>query len=219
MTPEATAAFSDEIVPFKVPGCPMLIATEDELAEPNVAASAAGYPSRPNSGAATLVIGPESFVSERTLTPLVTLETVTTVSVPSELLGYAPAVALRSLFKRTGTSPRDIDVIELDELSAAQAVACLTEANLDPDKVNPYGGAIALGHPVGATGAILTLRVAMDLVRRDLELGVVTMNIGPPSCDCGHVQARLNSKVKRDHKSYVLPQPDGHTRICRMSTA
>ncbi len=66
----------------------------------------------------------------------------------------------------------------MNEAFAAQAVAVIRDAKLDPEKVNPYGGAIALGHPVGATGAILTLRVAKDLVRRDLELGVVTMCIG-----------------------------------------
>lgn len=68
--------------------------------------------------------------------------------------------------------------IELNEAFAAQAVAVIRDAKLDPAQVNPYGGAIALGHPVGATGAILSLRVAKDMVRRDLELGVVTMCIG-----------------------------------------
>jgi acetyl-CoA C-acetyltransferase len=69
-------------------------------------------------------------------------------------------------------------VVELNEAFAAQAVACIRDAGLDPERTNPFGGAIALGHPVGATGAILTLRVVQDLIRRDLELGVVTMCIG-----------------------------------------
>ena len=69
-------------------------------------------------------------------------------------------------------------MVELNEAFAAQAVAVMRDAKLDPGRVNPYGGAIALGHPVGATGAILSLRVAKDLVRRDLELGIVTMCIG-----------------------------------------
>ena len=71
------------------------------------------------------------------------------------------------------------EIVTLDPARpAAQAVAVIRDAGLDPDRTNPYGGAIALGHPVGATGAILTLRVAQDLVRRDLELGIVTMCIG-----------------------------------------
>ncbi|OOL33236.1 hypothetical protein GQ85_02355 [Rhodococcus rhodochrous] len=74
--------------------------------------------------------------------------------------------------------PADIDTIELNEAFASQAVAVVRDAKLDPAKTNPHGGAIALGHAVGATGAILTLRVAKDLVCRDLELGIVTMCIG-----------------------------------------
>ncbi|MGV9945751.1 hypothetical protein ACWEQV_28745 [Rhodococcus aetherivorans] len=92
--------------------------------------------------------------------------------------GYAPVLALQNLFEQTGTTPGDIDVIELNEAFAAQAVAVIRDAKLAREKTNPHGGAIALGHPVGATGAILTLRVAKDLVRRDLELGIVTMCIG-----------------------------------------
>ena len=72
----------------------------------------------------------------------------------------------------------DIDVFEVNEAFASQAVAVIRDAGLDPEKTNPYGGAIALGHPVGATGTILTLRAAMDLQRRDLEYAVVTMCIG-----------------------------------------
>ncbi|EKA59999.1 acetyl-CoA acetyltransferase [Janibacter hoylei PVAS-1] len=95
-----------------------------------------------------------------------------------ELMGYAPTHALRALFDKTGTSPSDIGSIELNEAFASQAVAVIRDTELDPARVNPYGGAIALGHPVGATGAILTLRLAKDMVRRDLELGIVTMCIG-----------------------------------------
>lgn len=92
-------------------------------------------------------------------------------------MGYAPVLALQKLFEQTGTTPSDIDTIELNEAFASQVVAVVRDAGLDAEKVNPYGGAIALGHPVGATGAILSVRVAKDLVRRDLELGIVTMCI------------------------------------------
>ena len=107
-----------------------------------------------------------------------TLEAVATAAMEPGLMGYAPVLALHTLFRMTGVSASDLDVVELNEAFAAQAVAVIRDARLDPEKTNPYGGAIALGHPVGATGAILTLRVAKDLVRRDLELGVVTMCIG-----------------------------------------
>ena len=93
-------------------------------------------------------------------------------------MGYAPVLALQKLFDQTGVTPADIGVAEVNEAFASQAVAVIRDAKLNPDTTNPYGGAIALGHPVGATGAILSLRVAKDVVRRDLELGVVTMCIG-----------------------------------------
>ena len=106
------------------------------------------------------------------------VEAVATAALDPDVMGYAPVLALKSLFAQTGTSPSDIGTIELNEAFAAQAVACIRDVRLDPDQVNPYGGAIALGHPVGATGAILSLRLAKDMVRRDLELGIVTMCIG-----------------------------------------
>ncbi len=122
--------------------------------------------------------GREDDLRERGLTGLATLEAVTTAGVDPEIMGYAPVIALQRLWEQTGLTPGDVDVIELNEAFAAQAVAVIRDAALDPEKVNPYGGAIALGHPVGATGAILTVRAALDLQRRDLEYAVVTMCIG-----------------------------------------
>jgi acetyl-CoA C-acetyltransferase len=138
----------------------------------------AGNASGINDGAAALVLATQFAASEKGLTGLVTLEAVATAAMDPGLMGYAPVLALQKLFEQTGTTPGDIDVIELNEAFASQAVAVIRDAKLDPEKTNPYGGAIALGHPVGATGAILSLRVAKDLVRRDLELGIVTMCIG-----------------------------------------
>ncbi|MFE5707138.1 acetyl-CoA C-acyltransferase, partial [Rhodococcus koreensis] len=138
----------------------------------------AGNASGINDGAAALVLATESAARERGLTGLVTLEAVATAAMDPALMGYAPVLALQNLFEQTGTTPGDIDVIELNEAFASQAVAVIRDAKLSPEKTNPYGGAIALGHPVGATGAILSLRLAKDMVRRDLELGIVTMCIG-----------------------------------------
>ena len=91
-------------------------------------------------------------------------------------MGYAPVLALAKLFEQTGTTPADIDTIELNEAFASQAVAVIRDAKLDPDKTNPYGGAIALGHPVGATGAIL------DPARRQGPGRAATSNSASSPC-------------------------------------
>ncbi|GAA1916743.1 thiolase family protein [Nocardioides hwasunensis] len=192
-TPEAKAAFAEEIVEVTVGGGTPVVVTEDEHPKPGTTLErlsslrpafadggtvTAGNASGINDGAAALVLARETAVAERGLQALVSLEAVTTAAMEPELMGYAPTLALRALFERTGTAPSDIGIIELNEAFASQAVAVVRDAGLDLEKVNPYGGAIALGHPVGATGANLTLRVARDMVRRDLELGIVTMCIG-----------------------------------------
>ena len=121
----------------------------------------------------------ESAAAERGLTGLVTLEAVTTAAMEPELMGYAPVLALEALFEKTGTTPaRHRRRSSSTRPSPHRRSRSSATPSSTRRKVNPYGGAIALGHPVGATGAILTLRVAKDLVRRDLELGIVTMCIG-----------------------------------------
>jgi acetyl-CoA C-acetyltransferase len=190
---EARAAFAEEVVAVEVGGRRPVTVEVDEHPKPGTTMETlsalrpafqkdgtvtAGNASGINDGAAALVLARESAAAERGLSGLVSIEAVATAAMEPELMGYAPVLALRSLFERTGTSPSDIGTIELNEAFASQAVAVIRDADLDPERVNPYGGAIALGHPVGATGAILTLRAAKDMVRRDLELGIVTMCIG-----------------------------------------
>lgn len=192
-TPEAKAAFAEEIVAVEVSGRKAFTAEADEHPKPQTTVETlaglrpafkkdgtvtAGNASGINDGAAAVVLARQAAAEERGLTGLVTLETVTAAAMEPELMGYAPTHALRALFEKTGTTPGDIGIIELNEAFASQAVAVIRDTKLDPAQVNPYGGAIALGHPVGATGANLTLRVAKDMVRRDLELGIVTMCIG-----------------------------------------
>ncbi|MFJ2617784.1 thiolase family protein [Glutamicibacter sp. NPDC087344] len=138
----------------------------------------AGNSSGVNDGAAALVLARGEYVRERGMPALATVEHVVVTAMEPGLMGYAPTFALRKLFADTGLGPGDIDVFELNEAFAAQAVAVIRDAKLEAEKVNPYGGAIALGHPVGATGAILALRAAMDLARRDLEFAVVSLCIG-----------------------------------------
>jgi acetyl-CoA C-acetyltransferase len=193
-SPEAKAAFADEIVPVETGGRRSVTVTVDEHPKSGTTLETlsalrpafakdgtvtAGNASGINDGAAALVVTTEDVArNELGAQGLVALEAVTTAALEPEVMGYGPVLALRSLFEQTGTTPSDIGTVELNEAFAAQAVACIRDAGLDPERTNPYGGAIALGHPVGATGAILTLRVAQDLVRRDLELGIVTMCIG-----------------------------------------
>ena len=95
-----------------------------------------------------------------------------------EVMGIGPVPAVRNLFKKTGLSVGDFDVIESNEAFAAQALAVNQELGLDAAKVNPNGGAIALGHPVGATGAIITMKALYELERTGGSKGLITMCIG-----------------------------------------
>jgi acetyl-CoA C-acetyltransferase len=192
-TEAAKRAFAEEITEVEIGGRNSFTVTEDQYPKPGTTLETlaglrpafatdgtvtAGNASGINDGAAAVVLATARAAADRGLTPLVSLESVATGAMEPELMGYAPVLALNALFDKTGMTPGDVDIIELNEAFASQAVAVIRDAKLDPAKVNPYGGAIALGHPVGATGAILSLRVARDLVRRDLETGIVTMCIG-----------------------------------------
>lgn len=192
-TDEAKAAFAEEMVPFEVGGRRPRTVDADEHPKPDTTLEklaqlrpafqadgtvTAGNASGINDGGAAMVIASESAAAERGLQPMVQLAEVVVAALEPELMGFAPALALEKLFARTGLGVSDIGTVELNEAFAAQAVAVIRAAGLDPERTNPYGGAIALGHPVGASAAILTLRAAKDMVRRDLEFGVVTMCIG-----------------------------------------
>ncbi|MGO3720437.1 thiolase family protein [Microbacterium gubbeenense] len=190
---QARAAFAEEIVAVTTAGRKPVEVTGDEHPRPDTTLEVlaglrsvfqkdgtvtAGNASGVNDGAAATVLMRESDVRAQGLNALATIEAVATAALDPEYMGYAPTLALAKLWEQTGLSPDEVDVIELNEAFAAQALAVMRDAKLDPAKVNPYGGAIALGHPVGATGAILTVRAAMDLKRRGLQYAVVTMCIG-----------------------------------------
>jgi acetyl-CoA C-acetyltransferase len=192
-TEQARAAFAEEIVPVSSGGRRPVEVWTDEHPKPATTVETlsglrpafraggtvtAGNASGINDGGAAVVLASAEAVAERGLSPLVELVAVATGALEPEVMGYAPVLALASLFERTGTAPGDIDVVECNEAFAAQAVAVVRDAGLDAERTNPYGGAIALGHPVGATGTILTLRLAKHLARTDGELGIVTMCIG-----------------------------------------
>ncbi|MEI2776380.1 MAG: thiolase family protein [Tetrasphaera sp.] len=190
---EAQAAFAEEIEPITTPGRKPVTVSADEHPKPGTTLETlaglrpafakdgsvtAGNASGINDGAAMVVLASEGAVAAYGLKPLAVVESIATGALEPEIMGYAPVLALEALFEQTGTTPKDIDVVECNEAFAAQAVAVVRDAGLDPDKTNPYGGAIALGHPVGATGAILTLRAVKHLARTDGELAIVTMCIG-----------------------------------------
>jgi acetyl-CoA acyltransferase len=138
----------------------------------------AGNSSQMSDGAAALVLASEAAVKRYQLTPLAIFHGFAVAGVPPEHMGIGPVLAIPKLLKQQGLTLQDIDWIELNEAFAAQSLAVIQELNLDPAKVNPLGGAIALGHPLGATGAIRTATLAHGLKRTRKRYGIVTMCVG-----------------------------------------
>ena len=138
----------------------------------------AGNSSQMSDGAAATVITSAELAKERGLTPLARFVGYATAGVKPEMFGIGPVPAIRKVLKLTGLTLDQIDLIELNEAFAAQALACMKELDLDPDKVNVNGGAIALGHPLGCTGAKLTATIVNELHRRKARYGMVTMCVG-----------------------------------------
>jgi acetyl-CoA acyltransferase len=138
----------------------------------------AGNSSQMSDGAAALVVMEASRAQALGLTPLARFVTYQTAGVEPERFGIGPVPAVRKALKAAGLTLDDIDLIELNEAFAAQALACLAELPMDPDKLNVNGGAIALGHPLGCTGAKLTTSILHEMRRRGSRYGLVTMCVG-----------------------------------------
>ncbi len=138
----------------------------------------AGNASGINDGAAAMVLATAEATEAAGLKPKARVLGYAHAGVRPEVMGIGPNPAVQSLMKRTGLSVEDFDVIESNEAFAAQAIAVNKELGLDTAKVNPNGGAIALGHPVGATGAIITLKALYELERIGGTKGLITMCIG-----------------------------------------
>lgn len=138
----------------------------------------AGNASGINDGAAAVVMATADAAEKAGLKPKARILGYAHAGVRPEVMGIGPIPAVRNLFERTGLSAADFDVIESNEAFAAQALAVNKELGLDPAKVNPNGGAIALGHPVGATGAIITIKTLYELERIGGKRGLITMCIG-----------------------------------------
>ena len=138
----------------------------------------AGNSSQTSDGASAVVVTSAALARELGLTPLARFVGYATAGVAPELFGIGPVPAVRKILKQTGLTLDQIDLIELNEAFAAQALACMKELDLDPGKVNVNGGAIALGHPLGCTGAKLTATLINELHRRGAKYGMVTMCVG-----------------------------------------
>ncbi len=138
----------------------------------------AGNASGINDGAAALVLARAGAAAKAGLRPRARVLGYAHAGVRPEVMGIGPIPAVQALCARTGLTPGDFDVVESNEAFAAQALAVSAGLGLDPAKVNPNGGAIALGHPVGATGAILTVKALHELERTGTRRALITMCIG-----------------------------------------
>ena len=184
-----------ELVPVEVPGRAGTsnTVTTDEHPRPDVTADGlaalrpafaedgsvtAGNSSGMNDGAAATIVMDEVDARALGAEPMIRLLGWASGALEPEIMGYAPTIAVQRVLQQLNLTIRDIDVIELNEAFAAQVIAVMRATDMTHDQVNPYGGAIAFGHPVGATGAILTTRIAHFMSSRERELGMVTMCIG-----------------------------------------
>jgi acetyl-CoA acyltransferase len=138
----------------------------------------AGNSSQTSDGAGALILVSERALKQFNLAPLARFVSFASRGVPPEIMGIGPIEAIPAALKNAGLSLSQMDWIELNEAFAAQSLAVINSVGLDPSKVNPMGGAIALGHPLGATGAIRSATVVHALRRHNLKYGMVTMCVG-----------------------------------------
>jgi acetyl-CoA acyltransferase len=138
----------------------------------------AGNSSQTSDGAAAVVVTSADYATSHGLTPLARFVAYATAGVPPELFGIGPVPAIKKVLKIAGLTLDQIDLVELNEAFAAQVLACLKELPIDPERLNVNGGAIALGHPLGCTGAKLTTSLIYEMHRRGARYGLVTMCVG-----------------------------------------
>jgi len=138
----------------------------------------AGNSSQTSDGAAFVMVVSERFLKANNLKPIARLANYAVAGVPPRIMGIGPLVAIPKVLKQAGMKQQDIDLIELNEAFASQALAIIKGLELDPEIINVNGGAIALGHPLGCTGAKLSVQLFNELKRRDKKYGMVTMCVG-----------------------------------------
>jgi len=187
--------FSQQLIPVSVPqhrGDPTLVQRDEQPRADTTLERLAALPpafkesgtvtagnsSGINDGAAAVVIMSEETAKALGLTPRLAWVSRAVVGVEPALMGTGPVPAVRKVLDKTGIALDDIDLIELNEAFAAQALYCIRELGLDMEKTNVNGSGISMGHPVGATGAIMTVKLMEELRLRDQELGLVTMCVG-----------------------------------------
>lgn len=187
--------FKDEIVPVEIPqrkGDPVFVDTDEfprhgltiegllklRPAFKKDGTVTAGNASGINDGAAFLVVMSAKQAESLGLEPLARIVTFATCGLDPRIMGYGPVPATRKALKQAGLTINDIDLVEANEAFAAQSLAVMKDLELDPAKVNVNGGAIALGHPVGASGARVLITLLYELKRRNLKRGLATLCIG-----------------------------------------
>jgi acetyl-CoA acyltransferase len=138
----------------------------------------AGNSSQTSDGAAFVMIVSENFLKENNLAPIARMVSYASAGVPPRIMGIGPVEAIPKALKLAGLKKDDINLIELNEAFASQSLAVIRELGLNPDLVNVNGGAIALGHPLGCTGAKLTVQILNELKLRNQRYGMVTMCVG-----------------------------------------
>lgn len=126
-------------------------------------------------GASTTILARRAWADAHGLKPIGRFVGTQVAGVAPDEMGIGPVPAILNLYKYCGVEQKDIDIFELNEAFASQTIYCIRELGLDPAKVNPNGGAIALGHPVGATGGRQTATLLAELQKQDKELGIVSM--------------------------------------------
>ena len=188
-------AFGREIVPVEIPqrkGAPVVVArdesvrgdtTLDALAKLPAAfrktgTVTAGNSSPLNDGAAALLVMSEAAVRRYDVTPLARVVSNAVAGVEPGLMGLGPIPAMRRALERANLTAADLDTVELNEAFAAQALACIRELGLDPARVNPDGGAIAIGHPIGCSGARIAATLVHRMHRQGLQRGAASLCIG-----------------------------------------
>jgi acetyl-CoA acyltransferase len=187
---QAEGKFDDEIVPVPVNGS-MFTKDEGPRADTSPEALAklkpvfqsdgtvtAGNSSQTSDGAAAAIVMSDKKAEALGLKPMARFVGFAVAGVPPEIMGIGPVVAIPKALALAGLKKDDIGVVELNEAFAVQALAVIRKAGLDLDRVNPNGGAIALGHPLGCTGAKLTATILREMHRKDTRYGMVTMCVG-----------------------------------------
>jgi acetyl-CoA acetyltransferase family protein len=191
VTAQQACHFRDELVPVGLPGGGTFEADEGPRADTSLEKLAAlkpvfeqdgtvtaGNSSPLNDGAACLVMMSESHAQRINARPLARILAAASAGVDPSVMGLGPIPASRKALARAGLRPGDMDCVELNEAFASQVIACVRDLELDPLRVNPSGGAIALGHPLGASGVRLIATLVHELARRKARYGLATMCIG-----------------------------------------